>query len=94
MLWRKWPEIYWTESREGISMKFIHPPTPGLVPNQELKGVSLEVAIQFTDDLISLGVLRKATPLDQVVSKFPLFMITKPSQQQNIRTIADGRTEG
>ena len=75
-------------------MSFIHPPTPGLLPIQELKGAALEVSIQFTDKLISLRVLHKAAPLDQVVNNFPLFLIPKPSQPYKYRTIADGRMGG
>ena len=42
-------------------MNFMEPPQPGLVQNQELKGEELTTAIKFTEELIDLNVLWKAS---------------------------------
>ena len=61
-------------------MNFMETPSPGLTPNQQLKGGALVTAIKFTDELINLKVLRKSTDQDKVVNNFPLFLVPKPGQ--------------
>lgn len=75
-------------------MNFMETPTPGLVANQELKGEALTTAIKFTDDLVNLNVLRRATTQDEVVNNFPLFLVPKPGQPDEYRCIADGKAGG
>ena len=58
--------------------EFYPPPTPGLVPNQDLKGVALNEAISFVDELVSLGVLRLALHPSNILNNFPLFFVPKP----------------
>ena len=80
ILWWEWPRIHWEELRNGASMNFMETPSPGLTPNQQLKGEALVTAIKFTDELINLKVLRKSTDKDKVVNNFPLFLVPKPGQ--------------
>ena len=82
---------HWEELRNGASMNFMETPSPGLIPNQELKGEALTTAIKFTDELIDLKVLRKSTAQDRVVNNFPLFLVPKPGQPGEYRCIADGK---
>ena len=69
-------------------------PTAGTVPNQELKGPELVVAIKFVDELISLQVLRSPPPSVSIENNFPLFLVPKPGQPGGYRCIADGATGG
>ena len=94
ILWWEWPRIHWEELRNGASMNFMETPSPGLTPNQQLKGEALVTAIKFTDELINLKVLRKSTDQDKVVNNFPLFLVPKPGQPGEYRCIADGKAGG
>ena len=96
VLWWEWPEVHWTELRDGASMNFMETPTPKLCPNQELKGEALKEAIKFTDELVELGVIREAVPKDKVVNNFPIFLVEKPhvEKEKSYRCIADGKAGG
>ena len=54
-------------------MNFRDTPTAGKVPNQELKGPELAVAIRFLDELISLQVIWSPPPSVSIENNFPLF---------------------
>ena len=56
-----------------IVMSSMHPSTPGLLPNQDLREPALTEAIKFTSELIFLGVLHKATPLIKSRATFHCF---------------------
>ena len=77
-----------------MSMNFMDVPSPGLVPNQYVKGPQLTEAINFVDELIDLKVLCPPPPFVSLVNNFPLFLIPKPGQPGQFRTIADGKTGG
>ena len=94
VLWWEWPPLHWLELREGVSMNFMEAPTPGLVPNQELKGVELKEAVNFVNELIELKVLRPPPSILQLLNNFPLFLVPKPGQPGQFRTIADGKAGG
>ena len=72
-------------------MNFMDTPKPGLVPNQELKGGELKEATNFVNKLIDLKVLRPPPPLLKLLNNFPLFLVPKPGQPGQFRTIADGK---
>ena len=94
VLWWEWPSVHWQDLRIGASMNFMVEPTPGLTPNQDLEGAELKVAKEFVDELIKLRVLIPPPPLCVVVNTFPLFLVPKPGQPGQYRTIADGKKGG
>ena len=69
-------------------------PTPGKVPNQDLKGPALKAAIQFVDELIALEVLCLPLPSVKCFYSFPLFLVPKLGQPGQFRTITDGKLGG
>ena len=75
-------------------MNFMDTPDPGLVPNQDLKGEELNEAIKFVDELIDLKVLQPPPALLKMLNNFPLFLVPKPGQPGQFRTIADGKAGG
>ena len=94
LIWWEWPQLHWDDLRTGSTMNFMEAPTPSRVPNQELKGPALKAAIQFVDGLISLKVLCLPPPSVTVLNYFPLFLVPKPMQPNQFRTIADGKSGG
>ena len=94
VLWWEWPSLHWENLRTGSPMNFMEVPTPGLIPNQVLKGPELDAAIKFVDELISLQVLILPPPSVTVLNYFPLFLVPKPGQPGQFRTIADGKAGG
>ena len=94
LLWWEWPQLHWNDLRTGSTMNFMETPTPSQVPNQDLKGPALKAAVQFVDELISLKVLCKPPPSVPVDNNFPLFLVAKPGQPGQFRTIADGKSGG
>lgn len=92
ILWWEWDMIHWPELRDGASMNFITAPTPGIVSNSPFTPMELETAKCFVDELISLKVLVPAeTPL---LNNLPVFLVDKPDQPGQKRTIADGKAGG
>lgn len=92
ILWWEWDPIHWEELRTGASMNFITLPSPGLVPNLPFTAEELKTATQFVDELIGLKVLVPvATPLQ---NNLPVFLVDKPDQPGQKRTIADGKAGG
>ena len=75
-------------------MSFMVTTTPGIIANQYLEGPALEAAIKFVDELISLHVLGPPPPGVSVVNKFPWFLVIKPNQPVQYRTIADVKQGG
>ena len=74
-------------------MNFMAVPAPGKIPNSKLDSGALAAAILFVDELISLKVLVPSPP-DLVLNTFPLFLVIKPHQIGQYRTIADGKAGG
>ena len=75
-------------------MNFIHPPLLGTLLNQEFIGPAFKGAIKFKEGLISLAVQRKANAQDDVQNNLSLFLIQKPSQLDEFRSIVDGKVGG
>ena len=94
VLWWEWPQLHWNDLRTGATMNFMEIPKPGKVPNQDLKGPALAAAIQFVDELIALKVLCLPPSSVQIFNSFPLFLVPKPGQPGQFRTIADGKSGG
>jgi hypothetical protein len=49
-------------------------------PDQEMTGDQLEVAVQFTDELVKLGVLRLPPSFAAIKAITPLFCLPMPGQ--------------
>ena len=75
-------------------MNFMETPTPGITANQHLEGLDLEAVIKFVDELIYLHILCPPPLGVSVVNIFPLFLVIKPKQPDQYRTIADGKQGG
>ena len=75
-------------------MNFMDIPAPGIVASQDMDGPSLEAAVKFVDELISLRVLCPPSTPNQICNVFPLFLVMKPNQPDQYRTIADGKQGG
>ena len=93
VLWWEWPELHWPELRLGASMNFMESPVPEKIPNSKMDTELLAAAIVFVDELISLKVLIPY-PDELILNTFPLFLVPKPYQAGQYRTIADGKSGG
>ena len=89
LLWWEFPQEHWEDIRVGGSMNFLHDPIPCIHPNAEMDEEQLEVAANFVDELISLGVLRPLPEGEEVVCTAPLFCVPKEGQPGEWRVIAD-----
>jgi hypothetical protein len=93
LLWWEFPESSWDDIRLGGSMNFLSEPKHQLTPNSPMNAEELQVAGEFVDELVALGVLRE--PIDSaghpvdVVTNAPLFTVPKPGQPGQYRCIAD-----
>ena len=70
-------------------MNFLKTPPAQLTPNSPMDASGLEAARQFVDELISLGVFREIDKGLKVLSNAPLFVVPKPGQPGEWRSIAD-----
>jgi hypothetical protein len=91
VLWWNWPPEHWGELRDGASMNFLEEPPAGLVANSAMTDKQLETAVQFVDELISLGVLER--PAEPLQNNFPLFLLEKAERGQ-WRCITNGKSGG
>lgn len=87
LLWWEFPPEHWQELRHGSPMNFLSPPPEKIHDNADMTEEGLEAAIEFTEELISLGVLRPGN--DLVKTTAPLFVVDKPGQAGQYRVIAD-----
>ena len=95
VLWWEWPPRHWADLRLGTSMNFMKVPPPGLVANQDLDPIQLRLAIDFVEELIGLGIVKRAASEGVVIlNNLPLFLLPKPGQPNEYRCIADGKRGG
>jgi hypothetical protein len=73
LLWWEFPPEHWEALRLGSSMPSGHLEFNSLMDEQQL-----EVASQFVDELVGLGVLVEAT--EPLQANGPLFLVPKPGQ--------------
>jgi hypothetical protein len=92
LLWWEFPPEHWEALRWGSSMNFLVQPSGHLEFNSEMDEQQLEVASQFVDELISLGVLVEAT--EPLQANGPLFLVPKPGQPGEWRCISDMKRGG
>ena len=94
VVWWEFPHEHWDHLREGSPMRFHSPPETGYHPNGHMDAEQLEVAREFVDELISLGVLRPRPPDMVIRTTTPLFVLEKPGQPGQWRVIADMKQGG
>ena len=75
-------------------MNFMTTPIPGISASQDMDGTTLDAAIKFVDELVSLKVICLPPSFDTIANTFPLFLVDKPHQINQYRTIADRKQEG
>ena len=92
VLWWEFPPLHREAVRIGSSMRFLIDPGDELVPNPPLTPEQVLVVEEFINELVDLGVVRKATrPLRRVC---PTFVVEKAGQPGQWRCIADMRRGG
>jgi hypothetical protein len=92
LLWWEFPPEHWEALRLGSSMNFLVQPNGQLEFNSEMDDQQLEVASQFVDELVRLGVLVEAT--QPILANGPLFLVPKPGQPGEWRCISDMKRGG
>jgi hypothetical protein len=73
-------------------MNFLIQPSGHLEFNSPMDEQQLEVASQFVDELVNLGVLVQAT--EPLQANGPLFLVPKPGQPGEWRCISDMKRGG
>lgn len=94
LLWWEWPPEHWEELRVGATMNFLKLPAAHLTQNSRMTPTELETAVDFVDELISLGVLELVPPNETLTNNCPLFLVPKPGQPGQFRCIADMKKGG
>jgi hypothetical protein len=92
LLWWEFPPEHWEALRLGSSMNFLIEPSGTLELNSDMDEAQLAVAARFVDELVSLGVLVKAT--EELRANGPLFLVPKPGQPGEWRCISDMKRGG
>ena len=75
-------------------MHFMDVPVPDRVINSQLEGPALTVTIKFVDEFTSLKVSIPPPSSVTAVNTFPPFLVVKPHQLGQFRTVADGKSGG
>jgi hypothetical protein len=89
LIWWEFPKEHWEALRVGSSMNFLQPPVEGLWLNSKMDEEQKDVAAEFVDELVELGVLEESTINKEVKSICPLFCVEKAGQPGQWRCIAD-----
>ena len=94
ILWWEFPQEHWEPLREGSSMYFLKEPSRVIHPNSPMDDDARAKAAEFLDELIDLGIARRADPENPVWATIPIFTLVKPYQPGQIRIIADALAGG
>ena len=94
ILWWQMPPEHWETLRVGGSMNFLVEPAEHLTANGEMTAEQLEIAIEFVDELLALGVLEESPDDDPVRATCPLFVLPKTGQPGQWRIIANAKAGG
>ena len=94
LLWWEFPPEHWDELREGCDMGFLSDPEPVIHANSDMDDEQKQVAAQFVEELIELGVLRPLRPGEVLRTNAPLFCVPKAGQAGQWRVIADCKAGG
>ena len=94
LLWWEFPREHWDELREGCDMGFLTPPERVLHPNSPMDEEQTQVAGQFVEELMDIGVLRPLLEGEEIWTNAPLFCVPKPGQEGEWRVIADCKAGG
>ena len=89
VLWWEFPPEHWIPLKEGSRMNFLEEPPNVLHDNADMDEDQLQVACEFVDELVDLGVLVAPGPGVTVKATTPLFVIPKEGQPGQWRVIAD-----
>ena len=93
LLWWEFPPEHWHDLRNGCSMNFLEPPKAGIFLNSDMTDDQRATAVEFVEELMSLGVLIPADP-EEIVTTCPLFILPKPGQPGQWRVLADMKKGG
>jgi hypothetical protein len=88
LLWWEFPRERWDEIRDGCSMNFLRDPIRLIQPNSDMTDEQLDIAEEFLQELVSLGVLDEVDTA-AVLTNFPIFCLPKPGQPGQWRVLAD-----
>ena len=94
LLWWEFPKEHWEDIRVGASMNFLKEPPIGLTKNANMDPEQLVIAAEFADELLALGIIERAPLDDPILANCPLFIVIKPFQPGQWRSIADCKKGG
>ena len=89
LLWWEFPPEHWAPLRMGSPMNFLQPPPQKLHPNADMDDDQRDVAVEFVEELMELGVLCTLPAGEEVLTTAPLFCVPKEGQPGEWRVIAD-----
>jgi hypothetical protein len=95
VLWWEFPSERWIELRRGCPMNFLAVPRNNVAePDKDMTSEQLDVAVQFTDELVKLGVLCLPPSPAEIKAITPLFCLPKPGQPGEWRILGDMKRGG
>ena len=89
VLWWEFPPEHWEPLRTGCSMNFLQPPAVTIMPNGRMTEEQTDIAVEFFEELMDLGVLELAPVDDPILGNAPLFCIPKAGQPGQWRVLAN-----
>ena len=92
LLWWEFPPEHWDPLREGSRAGFLTEPPACIHDNSAMTPEQLLVAAEFTDELIDIRAIGRAT--EPIHCNTPLFCIEKDGQVDQYRVIADCKAGG
>jgi hypothetical protein len=90
ILWWEFPQEHWRDLKDGSSMNFLSEPGHKLTPNAAMTPEQTDIAAEFVDELVALGVMVEG----EIVTNAPLFVLPKAGQPGQWRVLADMRLGG
>jgi hypothetical protein len=94
LIWWEFPKEHRDAIRDGSRMNFMSPPETKIHMNSEMTEEQREVAGEFVDELLDLGVVDLPPEDEPVLANGPLFCITKPGQPGQWRVLSNMKEGG
>ena len=94
LIWWEFPKEHWTALSEGLPMNFLVQPPTGILDNAEMNDEQTQIAAEFVNELLALGIFGDHKLGEPILRNAPMFVVPKVGQPGQWWVIADILSRG